>query len=375
MATNYSKLPQWRKDEINKRRREIRELKRLGKWPQKKAVAVKPSRRLPAKPKEKKLVNHVIFVIDESASMSRYPDVKGVFDRMVRDFATSQGNQETLGSTFKFSSGVKRGQRNAPIGSLTLNQFHPNGMTALVDAIYYAIMDHVDDVHPENESHSYLLYVITDGEENASTTSFSKLSHAISKLDGTWTLGALVPDARAVHNMRKIAIPAGNITTWNVNSTSGFEEATRGIVASYSDYVTTRRTGATRSSSLFANAASISPTDAKNHLTQIGGNIFEASSAKEIAPFVSESTGKPYVVGKAFYELVKPEKVQDYKRMILISKTDGTRFGGDVRRLLGLNASGTVRIRPGDHGNWRIFVQSTSYNRKIHVGTRIFVED
>ena len=33
------------------------------------------------------------------------------------------------------------------------------------------------------------------------------------------------------------------------------------------------------------------------------------------------------------------------------------------------------KVKPGDFGDWRIFIQSTSVNRKIKAGTSIFVKE
>jgi len=38
--------------------------------------------------------------------------------------------------------------------------------------------------------------------------------------------------------------------------------------------------------------------------------------------------------------------------------------------LLGLPEVGSVAVNPGDHGNFNIFVQSTSVNRKLVAGTK-----
>ena len=42
--------------------------------------------------------------------------------------------------------------------------------------------------------------------------------------------------------------------------------------------------------------------------------------------------------------------------------------------MLGLPNSDT-KVKPGDFGDWRIFIQSTSINRKIKAGTSIFVKE
>ena len=65
------------------------------------------------------------------------------------------------------------------------------------------------------------------------------------------------------------------------------------------------------------------------------------------------------------------DKVQDYKKVLIMEKGRSQVYGGDdARRLLDLPDHET-KVRPGDHGGFRIFIQSTSVNRKVRSGTRI----
>ena len=84
--------------------------------------------------------------------------------------------------------------------------------------------------------------------------------------------------------------------------------------------------------------------------------------------------GKEWIKGAAFYQLIKTEKkVQDYKLVALRVKTSGKVYcGADARSMLGIGqAVGTVRLVPGDHGKFDVFIQSTSVNRKIPAGTEV----
>jgi hypothetical protein len=45
--------------------------------------------------------------------------------------------------------------------------------------------------------------------------------------------------------------------------------------------------------------------------------------------------------------------------------------GSDARTLIGLPTSGNARLHPGNHGNYDIFIQSTSINRKLVGGTGV----
>jgi hypothetical protein len=84
--------------------------------------------------------------------------------------------------------------------------------------------------------------------------------------------------------------------------------------------------------------------------------------------------GFEWIKGAAFYQLVKTEKrVHDYKLVALRVKTSGKVYcGQEAREMLGIGgAVGTVRLVPGDHGKFDVFIQSTSVNRKIPRGTEV----
>lgn len=92
----------------------------------------------------------------------------------------------------------------------------------------------------------------------------------------------------------------------------------------------------------------------------------------EIASFLTLKTKQAYHKGTGFYQLSKSEKaVQDYKIIVARNKSTGAVYGGikQIRQLLGLPESGTISLRPGDHGDWDLFIQSTSTNRVLMPGT------
>ncbi len=95
----------------------------------------------------------------------------------------------------------------------------------------------------------------------------------------------------------------------------------------------------------------------------------------EIKPFVESKTKKEYVYGSAFYELTKSEKVQKNKQILIIKKGDSIIYGGTgVRKLLNLPYDKDAKVDVGNLSNYRIFVKSTSSNRKLVRGTGILVD-
>ena len=108
--------------------------------------------------------------------------------------------------------------------------------------------------------------------------------------------------------------------------------------------------------------------------------IFDVYEDKDIMGFVN-GVGATFNKGRGFYELTKSVKVQQYKEIILQDKFTGDIFnGGQVRERLGLYprvASGgnTERLnRSHLMDKYTVFIQSTSYNRKLIAGTKFLYE-
>lgn len=109
--------------------------------------------------------------------------------------------------------------------------------------------------------------------------------------------------------------------------------------------------------------------------------VISVDSADSIKGFV-EKNGITYKVGKAFYELTKTEEVQQYKEIILQDKISGDMYyGDDARKHLGLKPQcerkgdyAHEKLRPVKDDEYRVFVQSTSVNRKLVAGTNLLYE-
>lgn len=104
--------------------------------------------------------------------------------------------------------------------------------------------------------------------------------------------------------------------------------------------------------------------------------------AMEIRHFI-ERQGIMFKPGRGFYELVKPVEVQQYKEIILVDRRTGDIFNGSqVRVMLGLSPQrfditkgGEIeRLKPVAFEKYKVFIQSTSYNRKLIPGTCLMYE-
>jgi hypothetical protein len=107
--------------------------------------------------------------------------------------------------------------------------------------------------------------------------------------------------------------------------------------------------------------------------------VMSVDSEVAIKDFVM-AQGVNFKKGRGFYELTESVKVQQYKEIILMDKETGDMFcGAEARELLGLlpqTASGgaTERLRPDKMNKYKVFIQSTSVNRKLFPGTSLLYE-
>jgi len=115
--------------------------------------------------------------------------------------------------------------------------------------------------------------------------------------------------------------------------------------------------------------------------------VIDVDYETKIRDFI-EDQGIDFEKGRAFYELVrhgkKKYKVQQYKEIILMDPESGDFFSGsEVREMLGLQPQyeivgkdrGVVEsLSPKGLDNYRVFIQSTSYTRKLVPGTNLLYE-
>lgn len=102
--------------------------------------------------------------------------------------------------------------------------------------------------------------------------------------------------------------------------------------------------------------------------------VLEVDSGASIKDFVV-ANGLTFKTGRGFYEFMKTETIQGHKEIVLMDKATGDLFTGeDARDMLGLPRDSTARIKPAALDKYVVFVQSTSYNRKLVGGTRFLYE-
>jgi hypothetical protein len=325
----------------------------------------------------KTLINNVIFVVDDSGSMSYHARsvekvIQGLKDPL------SQADQVTRVSLYTFNSTVQRKLHLRHPDSLSDFKFSPSGQTALLDAVDQAIREHQNLLTGADEDHSFLLYAITDGETNADRkTNAYNLKNLIAGLNQNWTVAALVPNISGVHYAKNCGFPAGNIEVWNTSSQRGFEEVGQRLVDTYKSYSAVRSAGGTGSTRLFVDTKNLSVTDVQKTLAEDSSfrkYAVTSTKAEPIREYTEAVTGRGYILGSVYYQLTKPETIQGNKLLAISNKQTGKVYSGPAaRQVLGLPNYET-NVRPGDFGDWEIYIQSTSVNRKLIPGQNFLMK-
>jgi hypothetical protein len=221
---------------------------------------------------------------------------------------------------------------------------------------------------------------ITDGEENASRKySAQSLAAKIKLLEATdrWTFVFRVPRGSGRIIAKKLGISEGNIQEWE-QTAKGVEIAAKRDQEAFTQYFTSRSLGTTSTQKFYTDLSKVTSKDVAATLTDISAEVTlwpvsAADDGTELRPFVESRLKGKLLRGSAFYQLNKTEpKVQDYKKIVIRDKTSNAIYGGDAaRQMLGLPLYDDVRLAPGQHGNFDVFVQSTSVNRKVAKGTQV----
>ena len=122
-------------------------------------------------------------------------------------------------------------------------------------------------------------------------------------------------------------------------------------------------------------ASSYKGRSSDSGLTPVNPSRFQVLDVDErcdIKTFV-ERNGLIFKTGRGFYEFTKPKKISEKKEVVLIDKVSGDMFTGpEACEMIG--AGGVGRIKPTSFDDWRVFVQSTSYNRVLMPGTGFLFE-
>lgn len=117
-------------------------------------------------------------------------------------------------------------------------------------------------------------------------------------------------------------------------------------------------------------------------LTPVPSGRFQVMPITEtisIKDFIEEN-GITFEKGRTFYQLTKSEEIAQYKELIMKNRISGELFNGaQVREELGLlvqtvKGGQKEKLKPTSLSEYDVFIQSTSYTRKVAKGTSILYE-
>jgi len=336
------------------------------------------------------LHTHVAFCIDESGSVTRIvkPLVEA-YNQTVIDIrnAVLDEGQEASMTALAFGDRVLKhrilyvGQQVQTVKPLKSTDLNPSGMTPLFDSVYRGIKK-LEELDDGKEDTSLIVSVVTDGQENSSfdpgISATIKLIEEKTASD-RWTFTFLVPNGQEITFARNFNIPIGNIQGWDTETAEGTKNAFIVSSAAYRGFFKEKTaTGVGKkmaSKSFYSSTADLTVRTARSELSEITRQVvfYTANTDRKIREVILDAS-KEWIKGAAFYALIKTEKkVQPYKMVALRVKTSGKVYSGQAARdMLGIGqATGTVRLVPGDHGKFDVFIQSTSVNRKIPAGSEV----
>jgi uncharacterized protein YegL len=326
---------------------------------------------------------NVILVIDYSGSMMGHRDrLSRAMRETIEQYRGYQVDHDIKISLYTFGSTVRQNflLQNPDTVLSRIPSYQDLGMTALRDALGDAIKDHHDR---DDRDASYVVILMTDGGENSSGRyATHQLSKSISDAQASqrWTIAIQCPKGHKNHFV-SLGLPIENISEWETATAQGFQQAVTTNSVATQSYMTARSTGVKATTSFYVtpDLSGVTDKDLKKKLADVTSRFKLYTVPKEgrIDEFVESKTKKPYLTGQCFYQLMKQEnKVQDDKEVVICKKnTKGPIYGGDAaRKLIGLQPGIVNKMKPGNHGDYDIFIQSKAANRKLPTGTKVLID-
>jgi hypothetical protein len=245
------------------------------------------------------------------------------------------------------------------------------GMTALRDAIGRAL-----ELAEKSTAQAKLVSIFTDGGENHSYQySIARLTALLTKLEARGDLTVtLAGPAIARDHLADVGIPAANFRDWD-GSEQGLQATAAATTNALQTYVDQRRVGATRSTSFYStdNLGAITPAGIKANTKAVNPREVRTVTRHMAGRTIADFYGRAFEQGNHYYQLVKPEYLQDSKELVVYIKAKGEYRQGSrsVRSLMGLPETGKIRLHPAKLDQYDLYIQSTSNNRKVVEGQQL----
>lgn len=334
---------------------------------------------------KKLLRNNVALVLDDSGSMLTISKAaQKAFNKALEDLKreSTEKDQKTNVSIIYFGRTVDIKDQFIDVhGVKPITYYNPRQTsTALFDGVFEAVAILDDVVELKTYDDSYLVLVVTDGEENHSK--IENISNAPKMLydkqeHGNWTFVFMVPRGCRDVFCRAYNIPTDNVLEWD-QTDYGTQCLSESLSAGLAGYYDSRSIGVRSVQNFFVqpDLSKVNTKQIKKKLIDISGRCKQYTLAKEasIKEFVEEKTKRPYVLGTAYYQLMKTEKVQAKKKVLLVEKGKTAVWAGKAaREMIGLPDGADAKVEPGNHANYDIYIESRSVNRKLPRGTKLIV--
>jgi hypothetical protein len=226
----------------------------------------------------------------------------------------------------------------------------------------------------QNQDVSFLVVTTTDGyEEHSSKYDAYSLKRKILELQATgrWTFVFRVPKG-SKNAVSSLGVPLDNIQEWGTTA-QGMAESTAATAKAVDTYFAARSVGAKSSTVFYANAATVNTAALVDISNKVSLYVVPGEDAGiQIRDFILRHRME-YLKGAAFYQLTKTEPRISHTKLIAIREraTGKIYSGSQARDMIGLPHDRNARLHPGDHGNYDLFIQSESVNRKLVGGTGV----
>lgn len=206
--------------------------------------------------RENELTNHVVIVLDQSSSMLSIQDeIIDAMNKQLDQIKEETGDMKTTLSFVVFDSDVSERFWKKNIHQCTMKDFiySPCGMTAMYDGVGYTLKKMIDEDNGDEKT-SYLVIVVSDGQENASKEYHSEnIASMVSEAESTnrWTFNYLGAN-------QDLGDVSKHMGTTQVNNYIDFAATKRGMddfqakyTCSTSNYFSDRKKGFTSSKDLY----------------------------------------------------------------------------------------------------------------------------
>ena len=310
----------------------------------------------------------------ESAAKRDFNSTLGTIQR-----AAASNNITTLGSVYKCGgAGITLVESQKPISDIQqISSYTTGGGTPLFKTVLRVIEDFKRVPDYSDPETTFIVLATTDGHDTNGGQ--DQMTGQIRELQNTdrWTFAFRVPRGYG-RELTHFGIQEGNILEWD-QTDRGMATASQANDSAFDQLFTDRKLGVKSSKTFYSSLKGVTSKDVATVLADISSEVllFPVSTKEDgsaIREFVEmRLRGQPMAKGAAFYALVKKEdKIQDYKLIAIRNKTSNAIYCGDAARdMLGLPRYGDARVVPQDHGNFDVFIQSTSVNRKVTAGTNV----